>query len=130
MASTADGVLRRWVDVFWTASPRLRKWDTKDIGKLYFGVLCVYMVMGAIMLWFLKGDALLVLSTMMYNYALGFSCLHSLVVNTRLLPKPLQSGIVPKLGLGIGFVFFTSIAMITTYTEWPKFVKEFDKLWV
>jgi hypothetical protein len=117
MASTADGVLRRWVDVFWTASPRLRKWDTKDIGKLYFGVLCVYMFMGAITLWFLKGDALLVLSTMMYNYALGFSCLHSLVVNTKLLPKPLQSGIVPKLGLAVGFVFFTSIAMITTYSE-------------
>ncbi len=130
MASTADGVLRRWVDVFWTASPRLRRWDTKDIGKLYFGVLCVYMAMGAFTLWFLKGDALLVLSTMMYNYALGFSCLHSLVVNTRLLPKPLQPGIFPKLGLGIGFAFFTSIAMITTYAEWPKLVKEFTKLWV
>ena len=128
MASTADGVLRRWVDVFWTASPRLRKWDTKDIGKLYFGVLCVYMAMGAFMLWFLKGDALLVLSTMMYNYALGFSCLHSLVVNTRLLPKPLQPGILPKLGLAVGHVFFTSIAMITTYTEWHKFTAEIAKL--
>ncbi len=28
-ATTADGVLRRWVDVFWTGSPRLRKWKTE-----------------------------------------------------------------------------------------------------
>ena len=41
-----------------------------------------------------------------------------------------QSGIIPKLGLGVGFVFFTSIAMITTYAEWSKLVKEFTKLWI
>ena len=46
MASTADGVLRRWVDVCWTALPFLRRWDTKHIGKLYFGVLCIYAAMG------------------------------------------------------------------------------------
>lgn len=120
MASTADGVLRRWVDVFWTASPRLRKWDVKEIGKLYFCVLLVYMAMGLVMLWFLKGDALLVFSTMMYNYALGFSCFHTLCVNRLLLPSMLRPRLVPTIGLLIGGLFFTSIAVITTYSEWPK----------
>ncbi len=123
MASTADGVLRRWVDVFWTASPSLRKWDTKDIGKLYFGVMVVYMAMGIGMLCFLKGDALLVLSTMMYNYALGFSCFHALVVNTKLMPRELRPSLFPRVGLILGGVFFTSVAMITTWSEWPKLVK-------
>ncbi len=122
MASTADGVLRRWVDVFWTASPRLRKWDTKDIGKLYFGVLVVYLFMGMGMLCFLKGDALLVFSTMMYNYALGFSCIHALVVNTTLMPVALRPGWIPRLGLVFGGFFFTTIALITTWSEWSKIV--------
>lgn len=119
-ASTADGVLRRWVDVFWTASPRLRKWDTRDIGKLYFGVLVVFVVMGSLMLWFVKGDHLLVFSTMMYNYALGFSCLHTLAVNTLLLPRELRPGWIPRAGLLLGTVFFLTIAVITTYAEWEK----------
>ena len=125
MASTADGVLRRWVDVFWTASPRLRKWDTKDIGKLYFGVLVVYMLMGIGMLCFLKGDALLVFSTMMYNYALGFSCFHALVVNTTLIPRDLRPGWFPRMGLILGGIFFTTIALITTWSEWSKIVAAF-----
>lgn len=126
MASTADGVLRRWVDVFWTASPSLRKWDTKDIGKLYFGVLVVYMLIGIGMLCFLKGDALLVFSTMMYNYALGFSCFHALVVNTTLMPRELRPGWFPRLGLILGGIFFTTIALITTWSEWSKIVAVFQ----
>jgi hypothetical protein len=123
MASTADGVLRRWVDVFWTGSPRLRKWDTKDIGKLYFGVLCVYVVLGIVMLVGLKGDALLVLSTMMYNYALGFSCFHTLVVNHTLMPRPLRPGFVPTTALVLAGIFFLTIAGITTYAEFPNLIK-------
>ena len=126
MASTADGVLRRWVDVFWTASPRLRQWDPKDIGKLYFGVMLVYLVLGIVMLCFLKGDALLVFSTMMYNYALGFSCFHALVVNRTLMPSPLQPKWFPKVGLILGGCFFTVIAMITTWAEWSKIVAVFQ----
>ena len=42
MAGTADGVLRRWVDVFWTASPTLRQWDPRRIGTFYFSMLCIY----------------------------------------------------------------------------------------
>ena len=117
MAGTADGVLRRWVDVFWTASPRLRKWDIRDIGKLYLGVMGVYVFMGCMMLLFFKSAALIVFSTMMYNYALGFSCLHALVVNTTLLPKPLRAGWVAFTGLLCGTVFFTSLAVITTLKE-------------
>lgn len=126
MASTADGVLRRWVDVFWTASPTLRKWDTKDIGKLYFGVLVIYLLSGMGMLCFLKGDALLVFSTMMYNYALGFSCFHTLAVNTTLMPRELRPGLFPRLGLVLGGLFFTTIACITTWSEWSKIVAIFE----
>ncbi len=117
MVSTADGVLRRWVDVFWTASPRLRKWDIKDIGKLYLSVMVIYILIGSMMLLFLNSGALTVFSTMMYNYALGFSCLHALIVNTTLLPKPLRAGWIARTGLLCGTLFFTSLAVITTLKE-------------
>jgi CDP-diglyceride synthetase len=129
MAATADGVLRRWVDVFWTGSKRLQTWDPKHIGKLYFGVLCCYFLLGMAMLLWLRGDTLLVTATgMMYNYALGFSCLHTLVVNMTLLPGPLRPRIWQRVGLVLGACFFLTIGGLATYAEWPKLKAETQKV--
>jgi hypothetical protein len=128
MVTTADGVLRRWVDVFWTSSRRLQTWDTRLIGRLYFGVLCVYMVGGILMLLLVRGDTLLVTATgMMYNYALGVSCLHTLVVNCTLLPKPLRPKIWQRIALVFGAVFFLSIGGMATYAESGKLMAKIQE---
>lgn len=114
MASTADGLVRRWVDAFWTASPRLRTWDPKDIKKLYFGVLFGWTVFSLIMLSVAKPLQLLHYATMLMNYALGFSCWHTLAVNMILLPKELRPGWFPRIGLVLSGLFFTVMALITT----------------
>ncbi len=128
MASTADGVLRRWVDVCWTALPFLRDWDTKHIGKLYFAVLCVYAALGVFMLSFVKGDVLLVFSGMMYNYALGFSSLHVAVINTVLLPPPLRPSMARRVMLVVGGLFFLTAAIVSSMVEVPKLIAEINKL--
>jgi hypothetical protein len=114
MVMTADGMLRRWVDAFWIASPRLRKWDTCDIGRFYFLMLCVYAGFGLVMLTLVKGDRLLVWSTMIYNYALGFSCWHTVMVNTLLLPRELRPRLLLRIALVLAGIFFTVIAVLTT----------------
>ncbi|MGC1274383.1 MAG: Nramp family divalent metal transporter, partial [Planctomycetaceae bacterium] len=114
MATGSDGFLRRWVDVFWTASPRLRQWDPRHIGKLYFGVLCVYAAFGLTMLTLVDGGDLLVYSAMLYNYVLGVSCFHTLAVNTVLLPTELRPGWLRRVGLLLTGTFFTAIAVLTT----------------
>jgi hypothetical protein len=113
-AMTADGVLRRWVDVAWTASPRMRQWNTRDIGRFYFLALVGYATLGTIMLIFIKGDKLLVWSGMAYNYALGVSCWHVLFVNRTLLPKELRPSLLRCAGLAIGGTFFLFIAVLAT----------------
>ena len=124
MISTADGVLRRWVDVLWTAMPFLRKWDTRHIGRLYFMVLCVYLVFGLIMLTLMPGDKLLKIATgIIYNYALGFSCFHVLVLNLVLLPRELRPGWLGRTGLVLSGLFFSVIAIISTTQEVPKLIK-------
>lgn len=128
MASTADGVLRRWVDVCWTALPFLRNWDTKHIGKLYFSVLCVYAVMGLLMLSFVKGDVLLIFSGMIYNYALGFSSLHVAVINTVLLPPELRPSVLRRAFLVAGGLFFLTAAAVSSFVEVPKLIAEINKI--
>jgi hypothetical protein len=114
MATGSDGFLRRWVDVFWTASPRLREWDPRHIGRLYFGVLCVYATFGLTALLLTTGGNLTVYATMLYNYVLGFSCWHVLAVNTLLLPRELRPSVPRRIGLVLAGVFFVAIAVLTT----------------
>ena len=120
LSSTADGVIRRWLDVFWTSSARLRKVDPRHIGKLYFGVLCCYAVFSMIMLLFVPGELLLKVATNIFNYALGFSCWHALAVNLTLLPRELRPGWFVRIGLFLGGAFFLTIAGLTTYTALVK----------
>ncbi|MBM4075282.1 MAG: hypothetical protein FJ267_06525 [Planctomycetes bacterium] len=128
MVSTADGVLRRWVDVCWTALPSLQKWEPKHIGKLYFSVLCIYGVLGLVMLNFVKGDVLLVFSGMIYNYALGFSCWHVVFINSILLPRELRPSWFRRAALMFFGTFFLAAAAVATYVEVPKLKAEIEKL--
>lgn len=116
MASTADGVVRRWLDVFWTASPVLRRVDTRHIGKVYFAVLCGYAVFGLFALLFIPGKHLLTVATNIFNFALGISCWHALYVNTSLLPRELRPRWFARLGLILAGAFFLLIAILTAYT--------------
>lgn len=114
MATSADGIIRRWVDVFWTSSKTLRAVDPKNIRFVYFGVLAVYAVFGMTMLSLEEPQTLLVIATTIFNFALGFSCWHTLAVNTILLPKELRPGWFMRTGLFATGAFFWMIAIFST----------------
>jgi len=117
LIATIDGVIRRWVDVFWTASRKARELDPRYIRHLYFGVLVFYGVAGGIGLWLNKPDTLLKVGTILYNFALGTSCLHTLVINHTLLPKPLRPRLPACLGLLFGTLFFWMLGTLATLRE-------------
>lgn len=119
-ASTIDGIVRRWVDVFWTSSPTLRKMESGAIRYVYFAVLAVYCVFGLVMLSMAKPLQLLMLAGMIYNFALGFSSWHTLWLNNLLLPKPLRPGWFMSLGLFTSGLFFWSVASLSAYVEISK----------
>ncbi|MBW3541917.1 MAG: Nramp family divalent metal transporter [Planctomycetes bacterium] len=110
MATSADGVIRRWVDVFWTASPGLRQIKPRNIRYVYFTVLVCYAIFGMVMLSLNEPTALLKIATTIYNFALGFSCWHALVVNLVLLPAPLRPNWFVRIALALAGVFFLVVA--------------------
>lgn len=120
MASTIDGIVRRWVDVFWTSSPILRKMESGAIRYVYFGVLSVYCVFGLTMLSLAKPTALLLIATSIYNFALGFSCWHTLWLNHVLLPKELRPGWFMKISLFVSGVFFWMVGTFSVLAELKK----------
>ncbi len=120
MAATIDGFIRRWVDVFWTASAKLREMDPSFIRHVYFRVLVAYGVFGFIMLWINAPSTLIKISTIGYNFALGFSCLHTLVLNLILLPRELRPGWFPRIGLVLAGLFFFTLGSVAAYHEIGK----------
>ena len=117
LISTIDGVIRRWVDVFWTASARLRKMPVGNIRYVYFGVLVTYVILGTTGLWFNKPDTLLKIGTILYNFALGASSLHTLFVNSLLLPVPLRPNKLIRCGLVFSCVFFWTLGTVATLNQ-------------
>lgn len=112
--TTFDGALRRWVDLCWTGVPFIRRWEAHRIRWLYFGAVCCYAVVGITALSFKTPKELLVWATTIYNFALGFSCLHVQAVNILLLPRELRPNWFIRIGLAIGAVFFTCLGAISS----------------
>jgi hypothetical protein len=116
MASTIDGFVRRWVDVFWTAFKPLHTLDPSKIKHVYFGVLFTYAIFGATMLtYFKKPQTLLDIASLIYNFALGFSCWHVVAVNSILLPKELRPSRATRVALAVTGAFFWSVACVAAY---------------
>lgn len=115
-ATTMDGFIRRWVDVIWTASPTMRTLDTSYIRYVYFAVLCAYCALGFTILWLIdKPGFVFKLSTTGYNFAFAFSCWHTMIVNSILLPKPLRPHMLIRVGLFLGgccFLFIGTMAAL------------------
>ena len=117
MSTSADGVIRRWVDVFWTTSERLRDMPPGAIKTVYFRVLIVYALLGLVTLVSIKPATLLMIAAAIYNYALGISCLHTLYVNRSLLPQQLQARTSMQIALFLTGLFFLFIGCVSSLKQ-------------
>jgi hypothetical protein len=116
MSTAADGVVRRWVDVFWTSSKTLRAMDPGSIRYVYFGTLTVLSAFSLVMLSLNEPTRLLLLAGMVYNFAFGFSCFHTVFVNSLLLPKALRPNWLIRIAMvGFGTFFFAVGTMATLH---------------
>lgn len=113
MSSVIDAYVRRWVDIVWTALPRLRSWDPHRIRHLYYGVLVAYCLLGLFLLSLAKPVTLVLVATNLKNFALGFSCWHTLYVNHTLLPRELRPRWFVTTALCLGGCFFWLLATVT-----------------
>ena len=117
----ADGTVRRWVDLAWTATPRLQSWDPRRIRQLYFWTLVGYVALGVLILLFLpRPKGLTEIYGCIANFAIGFSAFHVLCVNTRLLPPPLRPGAFNRTALFLSGVYFLALSGVTLVTTLRK----------
>lgn len=113
MISTMDGFVRRWVDVFWTASAKLRKLDVSYIKYVYFSVLVGFCTSGLTVIWLgIKPGRVFELATTGYNFAFAFSAWHTVAINTKLLPRELRPNWAIRVGLAVAGVYFLFLGVM------------------
>jgi hypothetical protein len=112
--SATDGLIRRWTEVIWTGSPRLKHLPGSAVRYLYFGLLLAYAVWGVgVLLWIGdKGLVIVKVGACIMNFALGFSAWHTLVVNNTLLPKAVRPSWFNCVGLFACGAFFIWISLL------------------
>jgi hypothetical protein len=117
----ADATVRRWVDLAWTGSKRLQKWDPRKINLFYFWVLVAFVGAGVVILRVLpQPKDLIQIYGCIANFALGYSCFHVLAVNLTLLPPPVRPGFFNRTALSLSGLYFLALAGITLYFEIQK----------
>jgi hypothetical protein len=122
--SQLDNIARRWTDVLWIGSSRLKEVDGHKVKYVYYTILAIYAVWGLLALRFTPNPLVLAVATgVMWNFALGFSSLHTLWVMLTLLPKALRPRLVQCVGLVACAVFYVGISSVAFAQQWPSLRK-------
>lgn len=129
--SIVDDFARRWTDILWSGSRRIRTMlKDHQVKNVYYTILFVYVfwtfVVTTIFLRF--GNAPTLMVTVIANFnniALAVTAFHILYINCRLLPEPLRPAWYCRVGIASCGVFYAGLAAIVF---WTKVIPELQKL--
>lgn len=117
---TIDGVCRRWTDVAWSASARLRRRSPARAHVVYYSIMGCYCVWGLLALGLTPNPLVLaILGSTLGNLGLAMSALHVIHVNRSLLPAEARPGRMTDGGLVMAALFFAGISAIAFASQWP-----------
>ena len=109
---SGDTIPRRWCDILWTASSRVRQMREDSVKYIYYGIMSMYLIWGVFVLVVLGPLGILKIAGVLMNLSLGIASLHTLYVNRTLLPKEFQPGWFMQLGLLFCSLFFFAVSGI------------------
>jgi hypothetical protein len=114
--SVSDQIARRWTDMIWTASFRVRQLGRSEVRFIYYGIMALYAVAGVVVLWLLPAYKIAKIGAVLGNVALSFTTLQALYVNRTLMPPALRPHPLLQAGTLCSAIFFLviSVAVIMT----------------
>ncbi len=114
--SVGDQIARRWTDILWTASRRVKRMGGTRVKYVYYSILALYAVWGLFVLWQLPALQIAKIGAVLGNVALGFSALHAWYANRALLPRELQPNWLLQIGTILCGIFFIGITAVVVLT--------------
>ena len=116
--SIVDDFARRWTDITWSGSRRVReKMKPHQMHYVYYGILSLYVLWSftAATIFLLRGDAprvMVLVIANLNNLAMGVTAFVILWNNCTLLPPPLRPRWYSRLGIVACGVFYLGLAVL------------------
>lgn len=113
-----EGMTRAVTDILWGGSARVRRWRGGDVRAVYYTVLGVITLWGAIALALAAPIVLLQIGANVAGVAFIVSSLHLLYINTRLLPPELRPPMWRRIMLVAMALFYGFFAVLSASSFW------------
>lgn len=116
-----DGLPRGITDIVWSASPAARRVRGGDVRAVYYGVVALFAVWGAIALNLAQPLTLILIGANVAGFIFVLLSLHTIVVNRKFLPPELRAplwreGALVASALFYGTLFVAALAAHLTRT--------------
>lgn len=110
--ANTGGCARVTADLLWTASEAIRGWRGGDFRGVYYRALLAFTLWGLPALALADPLSLVLIGAALACANLVFLSFHTLVVNRRLLPRPLRPSLLRQAGLVLAGLFFLGLALL------------------
>jgi hypothetical protein len=123
--SIVEDFSRRWTDVIWSASRRVRAtMEEHEVKRIYYTLLGAYVLWTFAAAWlfgrFGTPKVMTIIIANLNNLAIGVTAFQVLWVNRTLLPPPLRPRWHQQLGLAACGAFYLGLALLVFLTkQWP-----------
>lgn len=127
--SIVEDVCRRWTDIIWSGSSRVREtMKPHQVGRIYYTIMAIYVSWTFVCAWYFtryeSPKVMVLVIANLNNIGLGFTAFFVLRNNLVYLPKQLRPGWIHRLGiLGCG-VFYLGMATLVFYHKQLPILKE------
>ena len=121
--SDIDNIVRRWTELIWTGSKRVKHLRGNQVKYIYYTIMGLYFLWGLIALRLTPNPLFLAVVTgSLRNLGMSATALHALYVNRKLLPEPLRPPLLMQVSQVACFVFFLGISGIAFYQQLGRFL--------
>lgn len=123
--SITEDVCRRWTDIIWSGSRRVREsMEAHQIRRIYYSIMAVYVTwtfIGAYLFTTYGTPKVMVLVVAnLNNIGLGFTAFFILRNNLKYLPEPLRPRLINRIGICFCGTLYLGMAGLVFYLkQWP-----------
>jgi hypothetical protein len=123
--SIVEDVCRRWTDIIWSGSRRVRdNMNSHQVGRIYYMILAIYVTWTFVCAWYFtryeSPKVMVLVIANLNNIGLGFTAFFILRNNLVYLPKELRPGWIQRIGVvGCGVFYLGMAALVFYHKQWP-----------
>jgi len=104
-----DGLPRAITDMIWSASPKARRLRGGDVRAIYYGVLALFAVWGAVALNLAQPLTLILIGANVAGVIFVIESIHTIVVNRCFLPRQLRPRVWREAALVVAALFYGAL---------------------